>query len=278
MPLTLKHLFLIFIIVSIAIGCEKNKPKSEPTVPSGPTPAQPVLETAPQPKDEDKSEPPTPIEKAIEEAKRELPMGVLEPFINRVQDNYDKMEDLEVTVTQTVKKILKPKPSVSRGVIKVIKPNKIYWLTTSPEILKTVADGTTIWIYDPGNKQLFVQPQAESNNQTKIAMIFLSGKGKITDEFIVGSKRRNLYEWKLIPKNQIPQVKSIEASVNRETNWFDSITIAYTYDEIVELKFEDYRINQGLAASHQLKSLDPNITPDFRMHVPPNTKIIESPK
>lgn len=277
MSLTLKRLFLIFVVASVVIGCKKNPPKSEPTEPMEPTPVRPLLEST-KPKSEDKSQPQTSVEKAIEEAKRELPMGVLEPFINRVQDNYDKMEDLEVSVTQTVKKLLKPKPSVSKGVISVIKPNKIFWLTTSPETIKTVADGTTIWIYDPSNKQLFVQPQAESNNQTKIAMIFLSGKGKITDEFIVGSKRGNLYEWKLIPKTPISQVKLIEASVNRKTNWFDSITIEYTYDEIVALKFEDYKINQGLAAKHKLQTLDPNITPDFRLHVPPDTKIIESPK
>lgn len=275
MPTISKRLLLIFLVTLVVVGCKKKPPESEPPLP---VPVRPVLEELSPPKSEDKSEPLTSVEKAIEEAKRELPIGVLEPFINRVQENYDKMEDLEVSVTQTVKKLLKPKPSISKGVIKVIKPNKIFWLTTSPEILKTVADGTTIWIYDPDNKQLFVQPQAESNNQTKIAMLFLSGRGKITDQFIVGSKRGNLYEWKLIPKDPISQVKSIEASVNRKTNWFDSLTIEYTYDEKVKLEFLDYKINQGLAAKHQMKTLDPNITPDFRLHVPPDTKIIESPK
>ncbi|OGQ36779.1 MAG: hypothetical protein A3F16_06830 [Deltaproteobacteria bacterium RIFCSPHIGHO2_12_FULL_43_9] len=275
MPTILKHLLLIFLVTFMVTGCTKKPPQSDPVQP---TPVQPVLEAPSPPKSEDKSEPQTSVEKAIEEAKRELPIGVLEPFINRVQGNYDQMEDLEVTVTQTVKKLLKPKPSISKGLIKVIKPNKIFWLTTSPEILKTVADGTTIWIYDPANKQLFVQPQAESNNQTKIAMLFLSGKGKITDQFIVGSKRGNLYEWKLIPKDPISQVRSIEASVNRNTNWFDSLTIEYTYDEKVALRFSDYKINQGLAARHQITPLDPNITPDFRLHVPPDTKIVESPR
>lgn len=257
-----------------------EEPSAEPT-----SPTSQVEETAKETAEETTAEKveetgttPTPIEKAIEEAKKELPVGVLEPMINKVQENYDKMVDLEVSVTQTVKKLLKPKPTISSGTIKVIKPNKIFWLTTSPELLKTVADGTTIWVYDPTNKQVFLQSQAESNNQTKIAMLFLSGKGKLTDEFIIGSKKGNLFEWKMMPKDEpIAQVKSIEASINRTTHWFDSLTIQYTYDETVKLEFKDYKINQGLAEQNKSRSLDPNISPEFKIQVPPGTKIIKSP-
>ena len=272
----MQKLFVFLTIPLLLVGCTKKEaPKQEQ--PQGVVEQAPEKPVEPDPPPTPAPKPETPLDKAIEEAQQQLPLGVMDSVIEKVQKNYDGMQDLEVNFTQEVTKLLKTKPSVSKGVIKIIKPNKVFWHTTEPEEIKTIADGETIWVYDPGNQQLFIQPEAESHHQTKIAMLFLAGKGKIRDQFHVGSKEGKLYEWKLFPKESIPQVKSITATVDSQTKWFKKITIVYTYNETIELAFDGYKVNQGLAEQHKQKPLDPNISPDFKIQVPPQTKIIKSP-
>ncbi|MFC2074651.1 outer membrane lipoprotein carrier protein LolA [Bdellovibrionota bacterium] len=255
---------MLFICIFLSlVGCTKRAEKPPVLEP----PAQ--EEPAPPP-------PPTAEEKAIEAAKEEIPLGVLQSVINKVQKNYDKMNDFEVKVTQTVTKVYSRRPHVSEGTIYAIKPSKIYWHITSPEELKTLGNGKKFWVYDPENKQVFIQEEADSHDQTRIVMLFLSGSGKFSDEFEIRSHKGDRFHWRLIPKKKIPQIKSLFATINRRTNWLDTLTIEYTYNETIELKFGEYKTNQGLAEKHQTTPLDPLIGPDFTFHPPEGTKEVTS--
>jgi len=47
---------------------------------------------------------------------------------------------------------------VSQGLFQVSQPNRLRWVVESPMPQQIIADGVTLWIYDPDLEQVIIQP------------------------------------------------------------------------------------------------------------------------
>lgn len=99
------------------------------------------------------------------------------------------------------------------GTIVVSKPNKVHWLTTSPEESLIVSDGETLWLYDPFIEQVSAFSLERSVANTPI--LLLTNESKDTwDNYQVNEKSNNVYE--ILAIDEQSQVKSLVVSFKGE--------------------------------------------------------------
>jgi outer membrane lipoprotein carrier protein len=101
--------------------------------------------------------------------------------VSRVQAFYASTGDYEADFTQTYFHRLFNKTQNSYGHVYIEKPGKMRWEYTRPERKLFVADGTTLWVYEPDAQQAFRQSLA--NSQLPTAITFLAGGGDLARDF-----------------------------------------------------------------------------------------------
>jgi outer membrane lipoprotein carrier protein len=107
--------------------------------------------------------------------------------IQAVQKRYEGIRDIRARFVQTTRGVAVDRtaaPTVSKGSVVVAKPSRMRWSYESPEPSLVVSDGKTLWIYDPGFKEVQRAP-VDGGFFSGAALQFLLGRGDMEREFIV---------------------------------------------------------------------------------------------
>src|SRR5215467_1051352 len=137
----------------------------------------------------------------------------LRAVIERVQKKYDAATDFRARFGQTLTNVAFGRKTSLGGEVLFKKPGRMRWNYTQPEPKSYVADGSTLWLYEPEDKQAFKQDLRTS--QLPAALAFLTGQGSLTAEFDVTMAGQTPYGspgdyvLSLVPKQAQAQVKSI---------------------------------------------------------------------
>ena len=67
------------------------------------------------------------------------------------------------------------------GTVALKKPGKMRWDYEKPEKKLFIADGTTLWVYEPEDEQAYKQPLSSSQLPAQVSFLF--GRGKLPEEF-----------------------------------------------------------------------------------------------
>ena len=102
------------------------------------------------------------------------------------------------------------------------KPGRMRWNYQKPDPKMYLADGDTLWLYEPEDKQAFKQDLKAS--QLPAALAFLTGKGKLTDGVrhhvraaVRRTGRRAITWWRCRPSRPSHQVKDDDSSSSTPT-------------------------------------------------------------
>jgi len=98
-----------------------------------------------------------------------------------MQAFYERVEDLKADFKQEIASPTTGRTKTTYGVVRVKKPGKMRWDYTKPEKKHFISDGVTLWVYEPEDQQCFKQDMKSQN--LSAAVTFLSGKGKLAEEF-----------------------------------------------------------------------------------------------
>lgn len=74
------------------------------------------------------------------------------------------------------------------GEMKLARPGKVRWISSPPYEQWVVADGKTLWIYDPDLQQATARPFVEDISNTP-AVLFIGGAGQLASRFSVEAER-----------------------------------------------------------------------------------------
>jgi outer membrane lipoprotein carrier protein len=103
-------------------------------------------------------------------------------IVQKLQQRYDGTRTFRAKVRQEMKVASLGVSDVSDGTVVFKKPGKMRWEFTTPRVQQIVSDGTTLWIYQPDDRQVLKAPfRAAFVSTTPVS--FLLGVGRITDEF-----------------------------------------------------------------------------------------------
>lgn len=108
----------------------------------------------------------------------------LNALLRKVQRFYDRMQDFEAEFIQTYTRKALSRTIESSGVLTLKKGGKVHWQYARPAEKLFVANGETLWIYEPEVQQVIVD-RSFSTEKLGGSLAFLWGAGSLRDSFEV---------------------------------------------------------------------------------------------
>jgi len=195
----------------------------------------------------------------------------LKEVVERVQKRYDGAKDFRARFNQTLTNAAFARKSSSTGEVLLKKPGRMRWNYAQPEPKMYLADGATLWLYEPEDAQAFKQDLKSSQLPSSLA--FLTGQGMLAAEFDItfapakspyGTPRD--YVLALSPRAPQAQVKSILFVVDAATFDVRESVITDQQANVNDLLFSDIRFNTKI----------PDAT--FHWAPPPGVRLIDAAK
>lgn len=196
---------------------------------------------------------PEPVPKALPEApaeplpdKRPPPSPEVQRVLDGIQAFYADATDLRAGFTQTYTYKVYGRTQVSKGRVLFKKPRMMRWDYKSPVSKVFVADGATLWVYEPEENQAFRRDLAAS--QLPVALTFMSGQGKLADEFDARLMQSpaDIYTVELIPRRHAGDYQSLLLKVDRQTFAVRSSTVVDPVGNTNQVVFSNVKTNTGI--------------------------------
>lgn len=169
-------------------------------------------------------------------------------LLERVQSFYASAQDFKADFKQTYTYHVYGRKKVSTGRVFFKKPAKMRWDYETPSQRVFVADGKTLWVYEPEEAQVFKRDL--SSAQLPVALRFMKGEGKLSDDFTVtnmsaGSQpdHSNLH---LKPKVPSPDFTELQLTVSHKTGEVSSSLLIDPTQNTNRIEFMNVKVNQDL--------------------------------
>jgi outer membrane lipoprotein carrier protein len=188
--------------------------------------------------------------------------------VQKVQRRYDSAADFRARFTQTLTSVAMGRKTNSAGSVMFKKPGRMRWDYEKPERATYVSDGNTLWLYEPDDQQAF--KQSLSASQLPAALAFLTGKGRLADEFDISLVDKSPYAapgdyvLSLSPKAAEPQVKRLLFVVDPKTFDVRESVITDGQGNVNDLTFADIKTNTKIPES------------DFKWSPPAGVRVIDT--
>ena len=165
-----------------------------------------------------------------------------------LQQKYDGVRDFSADFVQEAESGVLRKKLVERGTVLVKKPGKMRWTYKSPEEKIFVSDGTRMYMYTPADRQVIVS-QVPPEDQATTAVLFLTGKGRLTRDFNVsfaGPAGPDTYALRLQPKLPERDYDWLQLVVDRATLQIRSLMAADKQGTRSTFTFTNFKENVGV--------------------------------
>jgi outer membrane lipoprotein carrier protein len=190
-------------------------------------------------------------------------------LVKKVQSYYAATQKLRADFRQEYTNATFGRSSTSDGLLRIAKPGKMRWDYDTPEKKYFIADGTTLWVYEPASKQAF--QQSLKDQILPVAVTFLYGKGDLATEFNAvldpgkyGGKDDLCI--KLTPKKPEAQYKNLWLVVDPADFHVRESIILEANDNVNHFTFNNIKLN-GQANNVEDKS--------FKFAPPPGVKVVK---
>jgi len=171
--------------------------------------------------------------------------------IAAVQDVYQSIPDIAADFTQQTYVALIDKTVSKKGKFYFKKGGMLRIEYKGVEEKHYVSDGTTLWIYTPGDAASLQTYAVSEDTVPKEALAFLSGFGKLAKEFVVGSSGAfhdipsGFTAFHLKPRAKKPQYKSLDTLFNQD-HLLVKLRILNLSGNVTDYDFNNIKTNVGL--------------------------------
>ncbi|WP_038342738.1 outer membrane lipoprotein chaperone LolA [Acinetobacter sp. A47] len=134
-----------------------------------------------------------------------------------------------------------------KGTMKVERPGKFYWETTSPAKQTIVTTGKVVWIYDPDLQQAVRQSLDDQIANTP-ALLLSGNTNQIMQSYRVTQPDRSKLYYTLYPKQQDGAFQSLTISFggNKAPNL---MVLQDSLGQTTYVRFSNIKVNQPIPAS-----------------------------
>jgi outer membrane lipoprotein carrier protein len=179
-----------------------------------------------------------------------LAAPTVDEVVAGIQSFYQTATDLKADFTQTYTYKVYARKQVSKGAVYFKKPRKMRWDYKSPQPKVFVADGKTLWVYEPEENQVF--KRSLNNSQLPVALTFMGGEGDLSAEFntaLVDDPDEKTWLVELVPKKDAGDYQKLHLRVDRATFAVQSSTVIDPVGNINHVAFGGVQTNAGLPDS-----------------------------
>ena len=192
----------------------------------------------------------------------------VQKIVQKVQERYDSTRDFTAKVTQEMTIVSLGKTTAAQGTVAFKKPGKMRWELDhdAPQVI--VADGSTLWLYQPKEHQVIKAPFDDAFRSTT-PISFLTGVGNIAQDFDMSlegaSANGGLVYLMLVPRRDSATLGKLRLTVASDSGEIRGAEIFDPLGNVSRLRFSDIRRNQNLPDK------------DFVFEVPPGVDVITPP-
>jgi outer membrane lipoprotein carrier protein len=189
-------------------------------------------------------------------------------IVQKVQERYDSTRDFSAKVTQEMTIASLGKTTSAQGTVAFKRPGKMRWELDhdTPQVI--VADGTTLWLYQPKEHQVIKAP-FDSAFRSSTPISFLTGVGRIAQDFDVSldgtSADGKMVYLMLVPRRDSTTIGKLRLTVASDSGEIRGAEIFDPLGNVSRLQFTDIRRNQDLPDK------------DFVFEVPAGVDVITPP-
>ncbi len=190
----------------------------------------------------------------------------VDQIVRDVQARIDATRDLKASVHQELVVASAGRTLKADGTLAYKKPGKMLWKLNNEEKQVIVADGSTLWFYQPEERQVLKAPfDAAFHSTTPIS--FLTGVGRIQDDFKVSLEGESdgTLVLALVPRKQEGDLGRLVLTVEKGSYDIVGAEIRDPLGNVTRLQFSKLERNSGLSDSL------------FHFEVPPGVDVIEAP-
>jgi outer membrane lipoprotein carrier protein len=184
--------------------------------------------------------------------------------VRGIQTFYQTTTDLKADFTQTYAYKVYDRKQVSKGKVYFKKPGRMRWDYQSPQARLFVADGATLWVYEPEEAQVFKRALAQS--QLPVALTFMSGQGRLEDEFdakLLPAPGADRLAVELIPRKSAADYQSLRLEVDARTFAVVRSTVVDPVGNLNTIDFAQVQTNSNLPEK------------GFQFTPPPGVRVID---
>jgi outer membrane lipoprotein carrier protein len=192
--------------------------------------------------------------------------AAVEDVVRRVQERFDATSDLTAAVDQELVVASAAKTLRAKGTVAFKRPGKMRWQLSNGDTQVIVADGATLWFYQPEEEQVLKAPfRAAFRSSTPVS--FLTGVGRLSDDFDVqlDGEASGVIHLALRPRKADGELGRLRLTVDAQSYDIVGAEIVDPLGNITRLRFSDLRRNTGLDDAQ------------FNFVVPPGVDVIEAP-
>lgn len=190
---------------------------------------------------------PTSVEEAVDPSELQRRLGALDSFDSAFRQTIYSADGAEL---QDV-----------TGHLSVTRRGEVRWETEAPYEQLLVADGESIWLYDPDLEQVTVRPFRRNIAETP-AMLLIGDTGQLAEEYRVFAieQRDGDSAWQLVPHDPGAMFERIELAFEDEAPV--RMTLWDAMEQVTVIRFSDSRVNPAF---------DDEL---FRFEPPPGTDVL----
>lgn len=187
-------------------------------------------------------------------------------IVRRVQARFDATADFTADVQQELVMISTNRTFKGKGNVAFKRPGRMRWELKDQEEQTIIADGTTLWVFQPEERQVLKSPFSSAFRSSS-PISFLTGVGRIDQDFVatLDGKGDGQVYLLLVPRADEGEIGRLRLTI--ETINFDIVgaEVRDPLGNVTKLTFSNLRRNLGLDDAL------------FRFDVPAGVDIIEAP-
>jgi outer membrane lipoprotein carrier protein len=194
----------------------------------------------------------------------------LDDLLVRVQARYDRTTHLRARFRQETRLHGFDQVQTGEGQVWILKPGMMRWDYVKPERQTIIANGETLWIYLPEDRQA-IRDQVNQSLGTRTPALFLAGQARLTELFTVtgrptqGSSEGGLLQLELTPKAGVLPYTQVQLGVDPSSYLVKLVRLVDPLGHITTMWFADID-TEG--------AVDPSL---FQFQVPPGVDVISPP-
>jgi outer membrane lipoprotein carrier protein len=194
----------------------------------------------------------------------------LDELVARIQSRYDRTTHLRARFRQETRLQGFDQVQSGEGQVWILKPGMMRWDYTKPERQTIIANGDTLWIYLPEDRQA-IRDQVNQSLGTRTPALFLAGQARLTELFAVtgmpiqGPGEGGLLRLELTPKAGGLPYTQVQLGVDPSSYLVKLVRLVDALGNITTMWFAD------------IDSEGPVDSSLFQFQVPPGVEVISPP-
>src|SRR5919109_1400110 len=190
--------------------------------------------------------------------------------VARVQSRYERTTRLQARFRQETRVPGFDQVQVGEGQVWILKPGMMRWDYTKPERQTIIANGDTLWIYLPEDRQA-IRDHINHSLGTRTPALFLAGQARLTDLFRVAGPptqrpgEGGLLELDLAPKDATIPYTEVHLGVDPNSYLVKLVRVVDAVGNMTAMWFSDIDTEAAVAPSL------------FQFHVPPGVEVMAPP-